>query len=1562
MTSIRWAALAPVLLLAACGGGSGAGVTDDTATPPGSKAGAPLASILPSSSVVDEGGSVVLDASGSLGADGSNALHYAWRVVSGPAPDSPGSAASSQFRFTAPQVVAQQVMQVELTASDAQGRSSVTTSTVTVRDTGGDAPAPANAGPDQGATSGDTVVLDGSASGNAHDYQWSQVDGPAVKLFNSAKAVSSFSAPDVSAPAALTFRLVTTDAHGAQSSDDSVVTVAPHALAGTWFANQCRGGGGPATLCDLLGLIETSQPDRLPVVSYGVARGTLIRSARAARRPTAKVIDGSVDDWTGEPSLIGGTARLDGGELIYTDYLFDAYGADDGDDAQRLALLDPLAQIEPRTFRFDQLFQAAGDQFDAPRPVGAPDHYGDATTLDTQADLTELRFAADGARVALLARFSTLTDAAKPALLVLLDNRDGPATPTDVGFGSALKTARFDQALLFTSSGVQLRDLATGAVTDLGALAQVSVNADGWANALEAALPASFFDGVRAIAAVSGPRTDAGLTPANVAFRFAEPVAGVYNDKLQALALHAGTIDGFSSPLSLAALRAGVSENVRPGPGYHERQFRSGENISVESGENGILQPYGLYLPPSYREDTPSRLTIWMHYRGGKAHSGAAWTPRLIHELGDEHGNVIITPRGRGTSTWYVTQAHQDFFESFADVAGTQVTGLDRYAGQVATRGLLNIDADHIYLAGYSMGGYGTYLFGLLYPDLFAGGFASSGAITQGAWTGLGPDGDPCGFPGGNIPGVGEASSPCFIEANEGNADAQLNFRILDNAREFPIVIHHGSNDELVPITGVQRMGLQMAQLGYRYQLSMFFGYEHYTQAIIDEWADGADYLNHFARNAHPRQVTYKVVPALVNALNTVNAHGVTFAFNPDGAYWTDALVVRDADVTDPTQFGIIDAESFAIAEARHLAVPHAADIDAHASPPQVSTPVYSPGNQTTPFAKLGQDWVDGPARPIANAFTARLARLSEAALDVAGMQLDLGRLASGVVDSDGATRLMLRSVSVPVSVYVNGQYRSGADRDGHVRLALDPGLSVIQIVPVGFPVPPPPLAGTPALAAACAALGAPVREVCDVVAAATSILVDDCAGFGDAAFCSTFGGNLHGLIDTCRNRGGPEVLCKLAEQAVLGAASDCRRHELPAEFCALLSGELIATSEVERYEAGNVARALALQRKLGDGLPFNDAEFPATHNSFNATLNNFPPTISGSDPNQKYSVTDRAGDPQNGFREPMVCHGNVDHVGCTWERPLTEALAEVRAWLDAHPGEVIVLYIEEHLDEQVDDPSVSFDATAAVVDAALGATSPKDLLFRPADHGAACDDDAPITDPHSWINLSRAQIAAAGKQVMIFTGSCGTGTAWPALVHNKKDPAYVETSVSSYDGYAFPTCMTRDEHAFSPEEFATKWTRLFEDSTWLSIATGGSGTRMSADNVRTMMQCGVNMPSLDQVEPSDPRFAAFVWSWAPGQPDRNIARQCALHGSDGFAAAGCGTALPAACTNVGGEWSVSSRATIWSLASCPAGFHFAVPRSGADNERLKAAKRDAGVAEVWLNYRRNGEDWASTP
>ena len=615
-------------------------------------------------------------------------------------------------------------------------------------------------------------------------------------------------------------------------------------------------------------------PDRIVVASEPQRRGAITVTGTSTGSPAG--------GWTGEPTRIAGTSVLSAGEHVYTDFVLDAWGADDGGDTQRLAVLGPLRDAEPRTHRLDAMQQAAGDQFGAPAPIGVPDHYGDED-LRHVADLVEVRWEVRGQNLALHARINQLTPEGRNqlALQVGIDGAE-PLTLTAADPAVQVRSAPLDHVVEAVVPG------AAGGRDEV----EVSV--------------------------VAGVVRDGGFVPGNAAYRDAEPVT-IYNDRQQALAFAAGDVHAFTTTLDLAAMRTGTSQSWQLDAGYHERVFRSADVLSSDTrSEQGAWQPYGLYVPTSaVGSDTPAPITFWLHYRGGKTHSGGAWSPRLITQLGEEAGSIVATPRARGTSTWYVSEAHADFFEVFRDV---EALG--------GTTALAAVDPARRFVSGYSMGGYGTWLFTSLYPDLFAGGFTQSGAVTQGAWTGLGPDDCP-------------DPQLCFVEANSGDADAQLTYRALDNLRHVPVAIHHGTDDELVPVTGILRMAARLTELGYRHELMLFDGYEHFTQAITDEWHAGAAYIHRFRAPQAPATVTYRVVPQLVEAVNTVTADGVAYDFTPDGAYWVDDIVVADPSAADG---GVVTVTSGGLQPVDDTPVPTVVPFD--------------PTGHTAAFQSSGVDWL----------------------------------------------------------------------------------------------------------------------------------------------------------------------------------------------------------------------------------------------------------------------------------------------------------------------------------------------------------------------------------------------------------------------------------------------------------------------------------------------------------------------------------------------------------------------------------------------------------------------------
>jgi hypothetical protein len=710
-----------------------------------------------------------------------------------------------------------------------------------------------------------------------------------------------------------------------------------------------------------------------PILGPETPAGTHRASPLPAAPAGPRTVDGSPGDWSGTAAGFGGASLVSRGELVYTDHLFDAYGADDGRDRDRLEKLDPVYSNVPESYRLEPLLQYGGSELGLPLPeqFNYQTHFGDLEMQD-RADLTEFRLGADASKLWLLARTTTMTAESDAAVLVLLDTVPGDAEHT-VPFGSGLHTSRADHALLLAGDRGWRADLATGEVTELEA-GSVATDPSGWTNTVEAAVDRSLLgaaDGRSIGVAVATGRADAegdGLANvANVAFRAAEPVRENW-DKLQALALLDGTIDAFFAGADLGALQSGASERWTPTTGFHERVFRSTESVARESGEDGILQPYGVWIPSAYEPGSDAPLQLWLHWRGGNHNSVGNVAPRALQDLGEARGALVVSPRGRGSASWYVGRGQVDLEDVWRDVHET-----------------FSVDRARTYVAGHSMGGWGSFLQTIIHPDWFAAALPASPPVTQGAWTGVDFENcDEYSF---------DEYSPCYIQANGGDARAEHTRRLLDNVRHVPYAMYAGVEDELVPFTGVALQGERLRDLGYRYRLYAFTTQEHYGPPIWDQWGEGARYMDRFTRPENPARVTYKRDMPFERAVERVNSGGVELDFSFDHAYWMSGL--RPADPVDGV--ARVDARSLAIADEAPLVAP---DAGGPAAP-----------DNTGPYVMTGQQWLDDPlatAAAVRNAFTATLDGATAVTLDGSRMRLDAGKVITGTVVTDTPVELTL--------------------------------------------------------------------------------------------------------------------------------------------------------------------------------------------------------------------------------------------------------------------------------------------------------------------------------------------------------------------------------------------------------------------------------------------------------------------------------------------------------------------------------------------------------------------------
>jgi len=130
-------------------------------------------------------------------------------------------------------------------------------------------------------------------------------------------------------------------------------------------------------------------------------------------------------------------------------------------------------------------------------------------------------------------------------------------------------------------------------------------------------------------------------------------------------------------------------------------------------------------------------------------------------------------------------------------------------------------------------------------------------------------------------------------------------------------------------------------------------------------------------------------------------------------------------------------------------------------------------------------------------------------------------------------------------------------------------------------------------------------------------------------------------------------------------------------------------------------------------------------------------------------------------------------------------------------------------------------------------------------------------------------------------------------------------------------------------------------------------------------MRCGVDLTGLDQLLPDDGRLDALVWSWAQDEP--NATGDCAVQRKETarWEATSCAAqARPAACLTADGMWLTTAKAVTYRKApsACEKqGASFAVPRTGYENELLRAAAPES-AATTWLGYRVTDGRWQATP
>lgn len=645
-----------------------------------------------------------------------------------------------------------------------------------------------------------------------------------------------------------------------------------------------------ALLCAAVAQGSTSLPAR---------QGTATRPGPAvlyqplAQAPQLENAKGS--GWHAKPILISGASAYRRGEFVYQGYVYDDHGAKE--------VVDPTnPMISPGGD------SSGGDTFSEPTgtytyPTGP--HYD-----ENAANLIELRVRPKATKTAFRITLNTLEDPALVATAIAIGGSEGESHPFPFGANVSAPAQYFltvhgeSATLTDAVSGTTVPGPAPTVSVDL-ARRQITVEvlhevwnpgsstvrlAAGvglWNQATNSyLLPVAQASATQPGGAGSDPAPPAFF---DVAFRFnaQEPVPSTPNpgneadpaywrESAQGQALASGDISQFHAEVDFAKLAAKTNDDMPgqptgvPQSGYFDRilasHFSDGQGADYATGGcgsskecigemRGQLLPYAIYVPSGSQPAAGWGATLLLHSLSAN-YNQFEGTKNQSEFANRGSGSIVFTPSGRGPDGWYYDHAGADTFEVWADVAAHY-----------------HLNPSFTDIAGYSMGGYGTYKFTSQFPDLFARAQPTVGPPGLGIWV---PPGEP--QPGGN---------------------QSLTKRMLGSVRNVPFLIWDEKSDELVPIAGVLEQVKAFDELGYRYEFDEFQAGEHLTLAINDEYAPAAAFLGTETIDRNPAHVTYVYNPTMDFAADGTSA---------GHAYWVYGVSLRDSSGTAP--LGTVDVRS----------------------------------------------------------------------------------------------------------------------------------------------------------------------------------------------------------------------------------------------------------------------------------------------------------------------------------------------------------------------------------------------------------------------------------------------------------------------------------------------------------------------------------------------------------------------------------------------------------------------------------------------------------------------------
>jgi predicted peptidase len=207
--------------------------------------------------------------------------------------------------------------------------------------------------------------------------------------------------------------------------------------------------------------------------------------------------------------------------------------------------------------------------------------------------------------------------------------------------------------------------------------------------------------------------------------------------------------------------------------------------------------PYFVYVPKAWSADRAWPVIVYLHGAGERGNDPATATQRglgpALFRSNGEFPAVVVFPQAADGSYWGMPENNERALRALDEVVA-------RYHG----------DPSRVYLTGSSLGGYGTWFMGAMYPE---------------RWAALVPI---CGGVRGRAP---RPDAPFAAVPSDRRAD-----EVARRIGKIPVWIFHGQKDWMVPVASSRELDDALKRAGgdVRYSEYPDLGHDSWDRAYAD--------------------------------------------------------------------------------------------------------------------------------------------------------------------------------------------------------------------------------------------------------------------------------------------------------------------------------------------------------------------------------------------------------------------------------------------------------------------------------------------------------------------------------------------------------------------------------------------------------------------------------------------------------------------------------------------------------------------------------------------------------